>query len=77
VAKQVHELEQQGLVERTPDPSDGRAVLVSFSSAGREALLEGLLVLGRVEGELANELGPERMQLLRRTLGDMARLLAR
>ena len=31
-------LERQGLVERTPDPSDGRSSLVSVNSAGRERL---------------------------------------
>ncbi|MCO4743657.1 MAG: MarR family transcriptional regulator [Proteobacteria bacterium] len=75
VAKQVRELERHGLLERMPDSDDGRANLVCFSESGREMLLEGLQVLGRVEGEVANELGPARMQLLRRTLADMVRFL--
>jgi DNA-binding MarR family transcriptional regulator len=31
-------LEREGLVERTPDPADGRSALVSVNSAGRERL---------------------------------------
>jgi DNA-binding MarR family transcriptional regulator len=31
-------LEREGLVERTPDPSDGRSSLVSINAAGRECL---------------------------------------
>src|SRR5215471_9263508 len=31
-------LEARGLVERSPDPGDGRRVLLSLSEAGRQAL---------------------------------------
>jgi DNA-binding MarR family transcriptional regulator len=31
-------LDREGLVERTPDPSDGRSALVSVNAAGRERL---------------------------------------
>src|ERR1700712_5218901 len=31
-------LEREGLVERTPDPTDGRSSLVSVNGAGRERL---------------------------------------
>jgi DNA-binding MarR family transcriptional regulator len=31
-------LEREGLVERTPDPADGRSALVSVNAAGREQL---------------------------------------
>jgi DNA-binding MarR family transcriptional regulator len=31
-------LEREGLVERTPDPSDGRSAMVSVNAAGRERL---------------------------------------
>jgi DNA-binding MarR family transcriptional regulator len=34
----VGRLERQGLVERGPDPSDARAVLVALTAHGREAL---------------------------------------
>src|SRR5215468_7820829 len=31
-------LEREGLVERTPDPADGRSNLISLNAAGRERL---------------------------------------
>lgn len=31
-------LEREGLIERTPDPADGRSTLISVNSAGRERL---------------------------------------
>lgn len=31
-------LDREGLIERTPDPADGRSSLVSISAAGRELL---------------------------------------
>jgi DNA-binding MarR family transcriptional regulator len=31
-------LEREGLVERTPDPADGRSALVAINTAGRERL---------------------------------------
>jgi DNA-binding MarR family transcriptional regulator len=34
----VSQLEQRGLAERRPDPSDGRAVLVAITPAGRRHL---------------------------------------
>ncbi len=35
VSRLVDDLERQGLVERRPDPADGRATLASLSAAGR------------------------------------------
>ncbi|MCX2972638.1 MarR family transcriptional regulator [Halieaceae bacterium IMCC8485] len=39
--KIIQELEQQGLVERRPDPADSRAKLVNFTAAG-ESLIDEL-----------------------------------
>jgi DNA-binding MarR family transcriptional regulator len=36
VSRQVQQLEQRGLVERSPDPLDGRASLLDLSEQGRE-----------------------------------------
>src|SRR5579884_1457344 len=38
VTRQVNTLENLGFVERTPDPSDGRAALVGLTDAGRDIL---------------------------------------
>jgi DNA-binding MarR family transcriptional regulator len=37
-SRQVKELEQAGLVERTGDPKDGRVAMLALAPAGREAL---------------------------------------
>jgi DNA-binding MarR family transcriptional regulator len=38
MAQTVGELESDGLVERTPDPDDGRRAIVTMTAAGRETL---------------------------------------
>lgn len=45
VSKIVRRLEQDGLVQRTADPSDGRATLISLTAAGEEAA-RGVYELG-------------------------------
>jgi DNA-binding MarR family transcriptional regulator len=60
----VEDLEGMGVLERIPDPSDGRAKLVRFTARGRRGLLHGLGVLGELEEELATCIGRRRMRLL-------------
>jgi DNA-binding MarR family transcriptional regulator len=38
VTRTLAHLEAEGLVERTPDPADGRSALVAVNAAGRERL---------------------------------------
>ncbi len=38
VRRDLVTLERQGLIERTPDPADGRSFLVAINDAGREQL---------------------------------------
>lgn len=39
VSRQVKMLEDRGIVQRTPDPEDGRASLVQFTEEGRTVML--------------------------------------
>ncbi|MCA9704835.1 MAG: FHA domain-containing protein [Myxococcales bacterium] len=57
-----------GVLERVPDPDDGRAKQVRFTAAGRESLLAGLAVLGELEQQLEQQLGTRRMRALHATL---------
>jgi len=57
VAQLVGELSAMGLVERVPDPTDGRAKLVRFTAKGRQDILDGFAVFESVEAELRRELG--------------------
>lgn len=66
VAQLVDELVGMGAFEKVPDPSDGRARLIRWSSAGQ--IHAGLAALGQVEGALKGELGPERVQRMQEDL---------
>ncbi len=64
VGQLVRELEKMGMLERHPDPSDGRAWLVCFSEKGRQGLLTGLDLLHRMQLEMEEALGAPRMARL-------------
>ena len=68
VGQLVDDLEEMGLVIRSPDPDDRRAKRVCFSEQGRQGLLQGLAVLKEVEAELEDAIGSAKMQQLHRAL---------
>jgi DNA-binding MarR family transcriptional regulator len=67
-AELVDELEAMGVLEKVPDPSDGRAKLVRFTKRGRQGLLDGLRLLQELETELESALGRDRLRALHATL---------
>lgn len=71
VGQLVQELEEMGMLERHPDPVDGRAWLVRFSQQGRQALLLGLAQLRQLQQEMEAALGVARVA---RMLDDLAQL---
>ena len=77
MAQTVSELESQGLVERSPDPDDGRRALVELTAAGRETLEDdrrrrvGWLV------SAIEELPPEDQRVLERATTIIGRLAER
>jgi DNA-binding MarR family transcriptional regulator len=64
----VAALEREGLVERVPDPDDGRARLIRLSARGRQAAQRAMEVVIGVEREWAEHLGPELTDRLREGL---------
>jgi DNA-binding MarR family transcriptional regulator len=66
-------LEERGLVEFAPDPSDGRAVLVRMTEAGREMSRRGLEALARVQREVEERVGAE---LVAKTLAGLRMILS-
>ncbi len=66
IAPAVDELETWGVVEKIPDPSDGRARLVRF--AGVDALMDGLGTLHALEEELAAVVGADALAEVRRVM---------
>jgi DNA-binding MarR family transcriptional regulator len=70
----VDHLEHRGYLERRPDPSDRRAALISLTDRGWEQVRAALAIIAVIEAEWADELGPRRMEQLRKLLGDLRRL---
>jgi DNA-binding MarR family transcriptional regulator len=60
LSRKVARLEEEGLVERLPDPNDGRGVLVKMTRSGRAALRSAAIVhIAGVEREFTSKLSDE------------------
>ncbi|HWI94536.1 MAG TPA: MarR family transcriptional regulator [Solirubrobacterales bacterium] len=70
----IAELETQGLIERHPDPADGRRSLIELTEAGRTELLEDR---GRREGWLSEAIEENLSDAEREILDEAVRLLGR
>ncbi|WP_426625467.1 MarR family winged helix-turn-helix transcriptional regulator [Leifsonia sp. McL0607] len=68
ITRVVSDLEVRGLVERTPDPDDGRSFFVSGTQAGTDLLLTALSDRARAVAAILAELTPEEVEALRRAL---------
>ncbi|NLY93408.1 MAG: MarR family transcriptional regulator [Myxococcales bacterium] len=68
VSQLVSELEAMKVVERVPDPTDGRAKLVRFTEPGRRGALEGLVVMAELEREISAALGEGELSAFRDAL---------
>ena len=77
VAQLVNELEQMGIVERVPDPTDGRAKLIRWTRAGGLAIHDGLRLLAEEVAELRKAVGDEHMDRLHEALVAMHAVLTR
>ena len=64
----VDQLERAGYVERTTDPSDGRARLVRITPRGARTIPISAAVIADIEAEWTAHVGPEHMDHLRETL---------
>ena len=64
----VAALEREGMVERGPDPADGRARLIRFTPQGLAASQQALEVVRGVERTWESHLGPELAASLREAL---------
>jgi len=67
LSRKVARLEEEGLVERLPDPNDGRGVLVRMTRQGRAALRSAAVVhIAGIEREFTSQLTDEEAQTLAR-----------
>lgn len=71
----VAALEREGLVERVPDPTDGRARLIRFTTEGRTAADRAREVAMGVEREWNEHLGPDLATALREALTSLRELV--
>ena len=76
MAELVDEMEGDGLLLRRPDPSDGRAKLVTLTPAGWDAIRTGRAIIARIEADYARRLGPERYEQMCWALQDLLEDLA-
>ncbi len=65
-----------GLVSKSPDPQDARAVRIALTSRGRRAAGEAHAVLGDLNAHLADGFTPAELQVVARWLAHTADALA-
>jgi DNA-binding MarR family transcriptional regulator len=70
-SKAVVDLERRGYVRREADPDDGRARRAALTDRGEAAIDAGRRHRAAVEAELAERLGPRRVEEARHTLVDV------
>jgi DNA-binding MarR family transcriptional regulator len=66
VSRLVDDIESAGMVERQPDPDDGRAALAAITDLGRKELLRAApLYLGRIQDHFAAHLTYQQLRAIR------------
>jgi DNA-binding MarR family transcriptional regulator len=75
MAEIIDVLERRGYVERIPDPTDGRAILIRRTPRGWEINRVAREVVEQIQQEWAQALGEERFTHLLETLRQLALLL--
>ena len=76
VSKLAKALEAQGLIHRSPDPSDARAVRLSLTRSGITTIDAAIGVVRALMDELTNPLGGRDGTRTRRLMKDIEALLA-
>ena len=71
----IDALEQRGYVERIPDPTDGRAILIRRTQRGWQVNRVAREVVEQIQQEWAQTLGEERFRHLLEILRQLALLL--
>ncbi len=71
----VDDLQRLGIVERRPDPADGRAKLICLTDAGWEAMGIARKVIAEIEADYADLVGAESFEDAAQTLDALLRSL--
>jgi DNA-binding MarR family transcriptional regulator len=67
----VDDLQRLGIVERRPDPSDGRAKLICLTEAGWDAMRAGRRAIAEIESDYAELVGRARFEQATATLDEL------
>jgi DNA-binding MarR family transcriptional regulator len=65
VAQLAKEVEAAGFIERRPDPTDGRGVIIAFTPLGRSALATAVDVMGEIERDYQSVIGAAGLEQLK------------
>jgi DNA-binding MarR family transcriptional regulator len=68
MAELVAEIERRGYLQRTSDPADGRAKIITFTDQGWATVSLALAALAELEAEIGERLGEPAVSQLRATL---------
>ena len=71
----VDDLQRLGIVERRPDPADGRAKLICLTDAGWAAMGIARKVIAEIEADYADRVGAESLEGAAQTLDALLRSL--
>jgi len=72
----VDDLQRLGIVERRPDPTDGRAKLICLTDAGWETVRTARRIIADLEADYARLVGAERFEAAAHVLDELLRGLA-
>jgi DNA-binding MarR family transcriptional regulator len=75
MTRTVAELEARGLVERSVDPDDGRAIRLEITPAGLEAILRARAARAQVVADMLNDLDPSDIDAIEAALPALERAL--
>lgn len=75
VSVTLQKMESEGLVSRTPDPSDQRAILVKLTEKGKKADRKVISAIRQTEQEMLGKITPEEFDKIRPILEQMYRNL--
>jgi DNA-binding MarR family transcriptional regulator len=64
MAELVDDLQRLGIVERRPDPSDGRAKLICLTGQGWAAMRTGHQIIAELEADYAQLIGNQRFETM-------------
>lgn len=74
MTKMIAKLEEQGLVGRSPHPTDGRQVILAATETGRQVIAENTRVREAWLAQRIAELSPEERETLRRAVEILGRI---